>query len=298
MAAEPRVIKLLLVEDDPAHVELVRDSLGEALDHRLALARAATLGEAIRHLVSDSVDVMLLDLHLPDSRGLETFLRAREAAPEVPIVALTALDDAALALGVMQEGAQDYLVKGQADGELLERTLRYAIERKRADRRLLEQEQRLKEMEAEARANAARLEQQARELRALERLTSIPYTSETARAYGLRPLREGAPEVFQELVRRYRDLLDLAIEERTHKVEYRVSASLRDIADQLGRLKAGPRDVIELHRAALGPRMAEGSPRAPGYVEVGRLLALELMGYLVSYYRNYVVGTRSEGGSR
>jgi FixJ family two-component response regulator len=78
---------------------------------------------------------VLLDLGLPDSQGLETLAKTYSQAPEVPIVVLTGLDDDALGVQAVNRGAQDYLKKGQVDGELLMRTIRYAIERKRAEER-------------------------------------------------------------------------------------------------------------------------------------------------------------------
>ncbi len=84
-------------------------------------------------------DVILLDLSLPDSQGLETFVKIHSQTPTIPIVVLTGLDDEALVLNAMQAGAQDYLVKGQVNGDLLTRTMRYAIERQRSEQRIREQ---------------------------------------------------------------------------------------------------------------------------------------------------------------
>src|SRR5204862_1143637 len=84
-------------------------------------------------LAHSGVDVVLLDLGLPDSQGLDTFVRARRGAPNEPIVVISGLDDEQLALEAVRSGAQDYLVKGRIEGQLLARVLRYAIERKRAE---------------------------------------------------------------------------------------------------------------------------------------------------------------------
>jgi diguanylate cyclase (GGDEF)-like protein len=87
----------------------------------------------LERLAAGGIDVVLLDLGLPDSVGLDTFTTVNTQAPQVPILVLTGLDDEALAVQVVQQGAQDYLVKGQADGDSLARAIRYAIERKRAE---------------------------------------------------------------------------------------------------------------------------------------------------------------------
>ena len=91
------------------------------------------LGDAVERLGREEYDVVLSDLRLPDSHGLDTLMRLRGEAPEVAIVVLTGFEDDKLALKAAQAGAQDYLAKTQVDTKLIARTLRYAIERKRAE---------------------------------------------------------------------------------------------------------------------------------------------------------------------
>ena len=91
------------------------------------------LADATGRLAAAPVDCVLLDLSLPDAAGLEGLARVREAAPDLPVVVLSGLEDEATAMRAMSLGAQDYLLKGEADGLLLERSVRYAIERKRAE---------------------------------------------------------------------------------------------------------------------------------------------------------------------
>jgi DNA-binding NtrC family response regulator len=89
------------------------------------------LAEANRTLLSQQIDLVLLDITLPDSQGLQTFLRIHGRAPQVPVVVITGLEDEELGFRSVQEGAQDYLVKGQVTASLLARSMRYAIERER-----------------------------------------------------------------------------------------------------------------------------------------------------------------------
>jgi len=126
--------RILLVEDDPDDVWLLRNLLGDRWDGPFELVHVELLEDALRCLETGRIDVILLDLSLPDSHGVETFLRIYAQAPELPIVILTGLDDQALALRCVQAGAEDYLVKGQVDDELLVRSLRYAMERSRRRR--------------------------------------------------------------------------------------------------------------------------------------------------------------------
>ncbi len=129
---ENHAIKVLLVEDNPAQARLLREILAEVTSTRFELTHVERLGEAMQRLNAERFDVVLLDLGLPDSQGLETFVRLHSHAPYIATVVLTGLDDETLAMNAMQEGAQDYLVKGQeVDRNVLVRSIRYAIERQR-----------------------------------------------------------------------------------------------------------------------------------------------------------------------
>ncbi|WGV27345.1 hybrid sensor histidine kinase/response regulator [Halotia branconii] len=142
MAGE--IIKVLLVEDNPGDVFLLQELLKEVTTVRVELQPVERLSEALECLVSKSFDVMLLDLSLPDSQGIETFLQATRQAKATPIIVLTGLDDETLALRAMQQGAQDYLVKGKVTGDLLVRSMRYAIERQRVEDALRQSEERFR----------------------------------------------------------------------------------------------------------------------------------------------------------
>jgi diguanylate cyclase (GGDEF)-like protein/PAS domain S-box-containing protein len=125
---------VLLVEDNPGDARLLREMFREQCPPDTELVHVATMTEAEACLRERPVDIVLLDLGLSDVRGLETIRRARSAAPHVPLVVLTGMDDESLAAQALQEGAQDYLVKGHSDtydsSRWLPRALRYAVERK------------------------------------------------------------------------------------------------------------------------------------------------------------------------
>jgi signal transduction histidine kinase len=129
-------LRVLLVDDSPSDAVLVQESLThDGLGH-FEFTHAETLAEGLEHMRLANFDVTLLDMTLPDSSGPETFLRARAAAPTVPIVVMTSVDDEAIGIDAVRHGIQDYLIKGQAYGRQLARSLRYAIERKRAEEAL------------------------------------------------------------------------------------------------------------------------------------------------------------------
>ncbi|PSR19074.1 hybrid sensor histidine kinase/response regulator [filamentous cyanobacterium CCP3] len=132
-------IRVLLIEDNPGDRRLLQELLREAISVHIQLDYADSLSQGIQQLKETPVDIVLLDLFLPDSRGFATFEQLHQQERNVPIVVTTGLNDETLALNAVQAGAQDYLVKGQITGELLVRSIRYAIERKRAEQKIREQ---------------------------------------------------------------------------------------------------------------------------------------------------------------
>jgi two-component system cell cycle sensor histidine kinase/response regulator CckA len=120
---------ILLVEDNPGDARLLREMFRESASHDTKVTHVESMNEAERHIAENTVDIILLDLGLPDTEGLGAVRRARAAAPGVPLVVLTGLDDELLAVQALQEGAQDYLVKGQIEARGLLRAMRYAIGR-------------------------------------------------------------------------------------------------------------------------------------------------------------------------
>src|ERR671933_1348950 len=137
-------IRILLVEDNPGDARLVEILLSEVNAPRFFITHAEHLSEALQRLEGQSFDVILLDLSLPDSSGLETVSRTRGAAPRTPLVVLSGQDDEEVALRALQRGAQDYLVKGRGGGDTIARVIRYSIERERAEEELRQSEERFR----------------------------------------------------------------------------------------------------------------------------------------------------------
>ena len=148
-------MRILLVEDNPADVLLVEITLDE-LGWSPLLKHVARVQGALDLLAGDEFDVVLLDLNLPDGQGLSNFRRINEASPQTPVILLTGLADEAVALQAIQLGAADYLIKGATDAPLLERSMRYATERKKNENARVELARaRIARAEAEA-ANRAK----------------------------------------------------------------------------------------------------------------------------------------------
>lgn len=128
-----KAIKVLLVEDNPGDARLIREMLAEAWGRGLDLEWVPRLADGLERLNRGEIDLVLLDLDLPDSSGLDTFVKAHAQAPQVPFVVLTGLADETLALTAFRNGAQDYLFKGEINPQLLRRAIRYSTERKQAE---------------------------------------------------------------------------------------------------------------------------------------------------------------------
>jgi two-component system, cell cycle sensor histidine kinase and response regulator CckA len=140
-------VSVLLVEDSASDAELLVETLKETAGDSFHVTVLERLDEALRRLKTDSFDVLLLDLSLPDSEGVRTFRKARAGAPHLPIILLTGVDDEDVGVEAMRQGIQDYLVKGQADARQIVRAIRYAIERKRGEEALRQMEDRLRQIQ-------------------------------------------------------------------------------------------------------------------------------------------------------
>jgi diguanylate cyclase (GGDEF)-like protein/PAS domain S-box-containing protein len=133
---------LLLIEDNPGDARLLREMFAEGETSDMEMVQVGCMREAEVLLTERAVDIILLDLGLPDTEGVGAVQRAHAAAPRIPLVVLTGLDDESMALLALQEGAQDYLVKGQIEARGLVRALRYAVERKNMEEALYAEKER------------------------------------------------------------------------------------------------------------------------------------------------------------
>jgi signal transduction histidine kinase len=125
------VLQVLLVEDNSADARLLREMFSKESTGSFELTHVLRLSEALTLLAKGGIDIVLLDMGLPDGHGLDTVRRAHAVAPEVPLIVLTGLNDEALAAEAMKEGAQDYLIKGEIENRALPRALRHSVERRR-----------------------------------------------------------------------------------------------------------------------------------------------------------------------
>ncbi len=132
-----KLVKVLLIEDNSADARFIIEMFKEISKPKYELKNVTNLQDGLKYLDKHPVDILLLDLSLPDSHGLETFEKAHKHDPELPIVILSGLDDEEIAVKAVREGAQDYLMKGDVNSRILSRAINYAIERKNSEKKLI-----------------------------------------------------------------------------------------------------------------------------------------------------------------
>ncbi|WP_108661658.1 response regulator [Acuticoccus kandeliae] len=255
---------LLLIEDNEADAELVRAYLSESARDHYEVHHVSRMSEAIKALKSLNVDVVLLDLRLPDSVATEGVGTIRDEIGDIPILVLTGMTDEDLALECINAGAQDYLFKNEMQPNGLRRAIGYAITRKR---------------ESELRE----LQQTMARYRSLA--SDASSTSVTAGVFGLGPVKARMPAEFDDCVGSYGRLLRTYVRQLMAE-EIRPREAMEHLVTRLGDLGAGPKDVIDVHTAALDEAAGEvNAKRQHTLIVEGRLFALEMMGLLVDYYR-------------
>ena len=259
---------LLLVEDNPGDAEFISELLNESGWTSYRVVGASKLSDALERIESETPEVVLLDLNLPDSSGLESIRAIRVAAPRAAIVVLTGNEDGELAHRCLSLGAQDYLSKNEVHGKELRRAIGYAVSRQR-ELEVLEMEQTLARYRSLSSASQG--------------------TMVTAALAGSGAIALRSPQIFKAITQDYYALLEPFFLSSSVGNET-IKSSKENVATSLGDCNAGPRDLLDVHLAALNQAIVTypGSAGRAGLVEA-RLLALEMMGMVVDYYR---VGSR------
>jgi CheY-like chemotaxis protein len=241
-----------------------------------------TAATALVTLESWTVDLVLVDLGPTPGPALDAIQAIREADPAVPILAVTTRGEDRVGLLAIRAGAQDYIVQGESNRRLSQ-AVAFAIERSRAFDRF----EAAKESEARE-----------REFTRLRNLCGPAPLAVSGRSFGSIPLRDRSPQAFLDLARNYERVLVASASARSFQEREDIASELNGIADRLGVLNAGPRDVIDVHKMAIARRLEGVSMgRARAAIEEARMLLLQLMGYLASFYRNLSWGAAASGRS-
>ena len=273
--------KILLVDDQPGNLAAIGAVLA-SLNQTILTAISGPA--ALKLLLEHDFAVILLDVKMPTMDGFETarLIRARERSRHVPIIFLTAYDrDRESTTRAYALGAVDFIYKPVEVDDIIRSKVSVFVQLHEA--RELEKE-RTREQQYVGELEAA--------LDQYRQMVAASSLSVVGSIYAAKPLRETACDLFSLLAVRYGDTLELALESRAVKIDHDVPGQLRQLAEEFGILRGGPRDVIEMHTKVLAERTA-GIPAAKSraLVEEGRFRVLELMGHLASFYRRYYTQT-------
>ncbi len=262
--------EILLVEDNPDDADLVTDLLEQCGTKKFLVTVAERLSCASEYLRERKFDIVLLDLSLPDSFGINTISSIHQEAPQIPIIVLTGSDDENLAIESLKLGSQDYLCKTGLDSIQLERSIRYSVERNRLLVALKKAEEEKNELEET-------VEEQ-------QRLLGWQGSSVAATIAGIGPLRVREPKEYQSIVCEYENLINQYVGSLNFKKELPRRAMDR-MACRMGQLNCGPKDVVDIHLQILKQKNTKNDPKIKPYAVEGRLFCIEIMGFLVDYYR-------------
>lgn len=273
-------MNVLLVEDSATDALLAQRSLSEDLSFRITAV--VRLADAIAKLKETAYDVVLLDLGLPDSQGLDTLHSVlAQCGADTAVVVLTINDDRTQGALALRAGAQDYLFKNHvSNSEALRRCIVYAFDRRRHLTRVNALERELDQ--------ARKQERHHEETAFWSELTHSNRMELASHArHEQASLPGSTPETRERFARDYGEILERSVEQRVRKTSDDISALSARLARHLGERNATPREVIDFHLTALRQKMdtALSLVRAEAYQEEGRLRLVELMGFLAAHYR-------------
>lgn len=266
-------IKILVIEDDAVDRQMLRRTLADT-GLSVSIHEVGTVAEGIRSLRGNEYDVALLDYKLPDGTGI-SLLKAMQKSKgsQAPIIVLTVRAEKKIAMEALKEGAQDFLPKDMVTPDNLERAIRYSIQRSKLYQKLQWSKER---------------ERRERELRAIQEAVSDLDAVQP-------PAVKESIYVFEQLVADYRSALMKSLEEMSFKVPQEVPDQMRVLANKLGEMHAGPKDVIDIHTLALKQVCMDKTVLVEQPItDEARIMLIQLMGYMCRFYRNRLLNVAQE----
>lgn len=253
-------ITILLVEDYDSDAHLISMELAEQFEKGFRIERTSDLKQTLDWLRSNTPDAVLLDMNLGDSTGVDTIRAVIEAAGDAAIIVITGHPTSEMASHAIELGAQDFVDKRELTDRSLKNILSFAVARRQAELRRIEQ--------------------------ALDHYRDLA-DPDRPDIDGVRdrPLAEYNRALYDESVSSYRQLIHRYLDNLAHTSRSPLPG-VRELVTKLGNAGAGPRDVIDIHVKVLGEEMQHAKPTRARHLNTdGRLLALETLGRLASYYR-------------
>lgn len=265
-----KIIKILLIEDNPPDARLIKEYLDETNNVKINLTQADNLACGLDTLSVGKFDLVLLDLYLDDSFGLDTFYKTQFMFPELPIIVLTGLKDKEIGVKVIKGGAQDYLTKEDINNEILEHAIYYAIERKKYENRLNQSKHN----------DAFKNEMEIIEILLKEELNN--------KKNYLMPVQKSTRKEFNNFVAAFENLLEESTQQTNLNNFLLIKTSeLNDLAHKIGICYGGVQEILEIYRIALNNKIIQATKiKREIYLEQGRLLFLKLLSSLVNYYKD------------
>lgn len=261
--------KILLIEDNPGDARLIRETLKE-VDNSFDLEHVVRLQDGLERIQKGDIGMILLDLSLPDSSGIDAYIRVHSKAKHIPIIVITGMQDEELAVKAVSTGAQDYLVKGQIEGNSLIRAIRYAILRH---------------------ATRADMEGSKLKLSNGKDLMKISSFDEDLSAQKIRaevfsnkPISEYLPEMFEDLRNSYQAIIDRLADQES----LNINKDLDNLIEELSTLDASPYDVMEIYSSATKTQLAAtlntDTRRRSSLVRASKHVIASLMKKMVTFY--------------
>jgi DNA-binding response OmpR family regulator len=252
-------MNVLIVEDSPFQAKFVALQIRELMkDMNPEITISHTLEETRKKMESMNFDIVLLDLNLPDSSGLETYYELNKIKKKIPVIILSSIEQKEIAVQAIKTGAQDYLYKTEAKGGPLMRAILFAIERNKQFIQLMDELDSL--------------------LRIGERIL-IPNSDQDS------PRKSS--DLFIEFEKNYKKILDIVVERRVYKNKEDFSQRIQQMAKDLCGIKADSFYILEIHYAAMFDKIHQTSAQEfRAAMDEGRLLLIELMSQLVNIYRD------------